>query len=192
MSAPAAQHAQDDQHTRHVPAPARAPRAALVLTSWAFVLAIVLLAVAVLAGQAAFVALRGQGTSWFDSLVESLDGLRPEAWVGVVGAVLALVGLWFLWQAIRPRPRTTRRVSAASGIHLRAADIGRWVDATARDVPGVLGASTSVTRRAVRVTVRTTGSPDILDDVRDEVARQLGALEQPPALTVLASDGGRP
>lgn len=179
------------QHTRHVPAPARPPRAALVLTSWAFVLAIALLAVAVLAGQASFVALRGQGTSWFDSLVDSLDGLRPEAWVGVVGALLALIGLWFLWQAIRPRPRTTRRVSAASGIHLRSGDIARWVDATARDVPGVLGASTSVTRRAVRVTVRTTGSPDILSDVRDEVSRQLGALDQPPALTVVPRDGGR-
>jgi hypothetical protein len=185
MSAPAASPA------RAVPAPARSPRAALVLTSWAFVLAIVLLAVAVIAGQAAYVAARGQGTSWFASLADGLDGLQPETWVGVVGVIVALVGLWLLWQAVRPRPRTTLRVVATSGVHLRSADVARWVNATARDVPGVLDARTSVTRRSVRVTVRTTGSSDILSDVRDEVARQLSALERPPSLTVRPGEGRR-
>lgn len=177
---------------RTVPAPARSPRAALVLTSWAFVLAVLLLAVAVLAGQAAYVAARGQGTSWFAALADGLDGLEPETWVGVTGVLVALVGLWLLWQAVRPRPRTTLRVVATSGVHLRSADVARWVNATARDVPGVLDTSTSVTRRAVRVTVRTTGSPEILSDVREEVARQLSALERPPSLVVRAGEGRTP
>ncbi len=178
--------------TQHVPAPARAPRAGLALTSWSFVLAIVLLAVAVLAGQASFVALRGTGTSWFASLADSLDGLQPAPWVGVAGAVLALLGLWLVWQSVRPRPRTTRRISATSGVHVRSGDVARWVNATARDVPGVLDTSTSVARTAVRVTVRSTGSPDILDDVRTEVSHQLSAFQQPPRLIVRAGDGRRP
>ena len=177
---------------RTVPAPARSPRASLVLTSWAFVLAILLLVVAVLAGQSAVVAARGQGTSWFLALADALDGLEPETWVGVAGALVALVGLWLLWQAVRPRPRTTQRGAAASGVHLRSADIARWVNATARDVPGVLDSSTAVSRRAVRVTVRTTGSPDILTDVDAEVAHQLSALDSPPRLTVRAGEGQRP
>jgi len=186
MSAPTAPVA------RAVPAPARSPRAGLVLTSWAFVLALVLLAVAVLAGQAAVVAARGQGTSWFVSLVESVDGLGPETWVGVAGVLLALVGLWLLWQAVRPRPRTTQRLAASSGIHLRSADVARWVDATARDVPGVLDTRTSVNGRAVRVTVRSTGSPDVLTDVRDVLDHQLSVLDRPPRLTVRPSEGQRP
>ncbi|MEK8229174.1 hypothetical protein NKG05_29510 [Oerskovia sp. M15] len=97
-----------------------------------------------LAGQASYVALRGEGTSWFASLADAMDGLQPETWVGAVGVVLALLGLWLVWQAVRPRPRTTRRISATSGIHMRSADIARWVNATARDVPGVLDTSTSV------------------------------------------------
>jgi hypothetical protein len=177
--------------TTQVPAPARSPRAGLALTSWAFVLAIVLLAVAALAGQAAYVAARGQGTSWFASLADALDGLEPEPWVGVAGVLVALAGLWLLWQAVRPRPRTTVRVVATSGIHLRSADVARWVDATARDVTGVLDTRTAATPRTVRVTVRSTGSADILDDVRDEVARQLAALERPPRLTVRSAEGGR-
>ena len=177
--------------TQHVPAPARSPRAGLALTSWAFFLAVVLLAVAVLAGQASFVALRGAGTSWIASLADSLDGLQPETWVGAAGVVLALLGLWLVWQAVRPRPRTTRRIAATSGIHVRSADVARWVNATARDVPGVLGTSTSVSRTAVRVTVRSTGSADILDDVRAEVSHQLSAFEQPPRLTVRPGEGQR-
>jgi len=65
------------------------------------------------------------------------------------------------------------------------------VNATARDVPGVLGTSTSVSRTAVRVTVRSTGSADILDDVRAEVSHQLSAFEQPPRLTVRPGEGQR-
>jgi hypothetical protein len=185
MNAPTA------ERTEQVPAPARSPRAGLALTSWAFVVAIALLGVAVLAGQASLVAVRGQGTSWIAAAADAMDGLQPETWVGICGVVLALLGLWLVWQAVRPRPRTTRRILAASGIHLRSRAIARWVDATARDVPGVLDTSTTVTRRAVRVTVRSTGSPDVLTDVHAEVTRQLSALERPPRLTVRASEGQR-
>ncbi len=185
MSTPSA------SQNRHVPPPARSPRAGLALTAWSFVVAVVLLGVALVAAQASLVAARGQGTSWFVTIMDAMDGLQPGPWVGVAGAVLALLGLWLLWQAARPRPRTTRRIVATSGIHLRSAAITRWVNATARDVPGVLDTTTAVTRRAVRVTVRSTGSPDILTDVHDEVSRQLAALENPPRLTVRASDGPR-
>lgn len=132
------------------------------------------------------------GTPWVLGAVESLDGLRPDPWVLVVGVVLVLVGLWLVVCALRPRPRTGLALRADTGVFLRPRGVSRLATAAAEDVDGVLDASAATTRRSVSVRVTTTGDDGTPDAVRAAVSARLAHLDPTPKVKVRTrSEGAR-
>jgi len=153
------------------------------------VLALLLVGVGVLVGQDAWVRLRGGSTTWLGSATSALDGLAPSAAVAAVGVVVALVGLWSVVAALRPRTRDALPLGGTSGAHLRTADVARLASAAADQVDGVLRTRSSAGRRSVTVDVTTTaargGAADgVADRVRTSVEHALRALESPPRIKV--------
>ncbi len=129
------------------------------------------------------------GTSWFDSLVEHVDGLAPAAWMVAAGVVLALVGLWLVVTALRPRPRTAIAIPAATGVFMKPRDVARLAVAAAGDVDGVRGAKASANRRKISVRIVDTGDAQVRDTVESAVTRRLSALDKPMRVSVTSQRG---
>jgi hypothetical protein len=112
-------------------------------------------------------------------VLDGLDGSTAEWWMVPAGVALALVGLWLLVTALRPRSRKTVPATASTGVFLHTRDIARLASDAAGEVDGVLSAASTASRRAVTVTVRSTTTAGIADGVTDAVAHRLSALQTP-------------
>lgn len=123
------------------------------------------------------------GRTWIAAINDSLDGLTAEWWMIPLGLVVALIGVWLIVTALRPRSRKTLAVTSQTGVFLRTGDIARLASAAADDVDGVLSASSVASRRKVSVTVES-DRDQIADLVRDAVTERLSALQKPPAVKV--------
>jgi hypothetical protein len=169
--------------------PARLPTGPGTIGWLGPVLALLVVGVGVLAGQDAWVRLQGGSTTWLGSATGALDGLAPSAAVAAVGVVVALVGLWLVVAALKPRTRDALPLGGTSGAHLRTADVARLASGAADQVDGVLRTRSSASRRSVTVDVTTTaargGAADgVADRVRTGVEHALRALETPPRVRV--------
>lgn len=118
------------------------------------------------------------GRTWVAAVVNGLDGHTAEWWLIPAGVAVALVGVWLIITALRPRSRNTVPVTSATGVFLRTRDISRLASAAADDVDGVLSASSVASRRAVTVTVES-DTAGITDHVREAVTERLAALADP-------------
>lgn len=148
------------------------------------VFAVLLLAVGLLLlRDAAVTAGALQGSAWLPAAAESLRGFAPATWLVPVGVVLALVALWLVVTAVRPRSRKTLPLTSSSGIYLHTRDVARLASGAARDVDGVLEASTTATRRSVKVAVTTT-SEDQRAVVTAAVTEALRPLRSAPRVIV--------
>ena len=123
------------------------------------------------------------GRTWLAALVNGLDRHTAEWWMIPAGAGLALLGVWLIVTAVRPRSRRTLAVNSATGVFLRTRDVARLASAAADDVDGVLSAGSVATRRAVTVTVES-DRDGVADLVRDTVGHRLSALASPPKVKV--------
>ncbi|WP_106210709.1 DUF6286 domain-containing protein [Kineococcus rhizosphaerae] len=151
------------------------------------VLAVLLLALAaVLIHEALLAAGAFASTSWLAWTVQSLRGFAPTAWLIPVGIVLALIGVWLLVTALRPRTRNTLPLTSRTGVFLHTRDVARLASGAARDVDGVLSAASTSTRRAISVTITATGDStgQMTHQVQAAVARAVGALASPPRVKV--------
>lgn len=148
-------------------------------------IALLLLAIAVVLAHDTLVA---TGTlappAWLNRAAGALDGLRAATWVLPASIVVALVGLWLLLVALRPRPRTMVRVQADTGVFLRPHGIERLARHAAGDVDGVTGVHASATRRKVDLRVEALGGDEVAGKVRDAVSESLRALEPQPKVSV--------
>lgn len=124
------------------------------------------------------------GSAWLPAVLDGLNGLTAEWWMVPAGVGIALLGLWLVMTALRPRSRKTVPVTSATGVFLHTRDISRLASDAASEVDGVLSATSSASRRTVTVTVRSTTSPGIADAVTDAVNQRLSALETPPQIKV--------
>ncbi|MFM6849175.1 MAG: DUF6286 domain-containing protein [Terrabacter sp.] len=118
------------------------------------------------------------------SLAARLQGMRPEVWVVVLGAVLALLGLALLFRALRPSAPKVIPVVADSGVYLRPRDVTRLVETVAEDVDGVLAVNASTTPRRVNLTIRSTGDPGVAERTREAVSERLQPLATRPTVRV--------
>lgn len=123
------------------------------------------------------------GRTWIAAIFDAFDGLTAEWWMIPLGLVVALIGVWLIVTALRPRSRKTLAVTSATGIFLRTADVARLASAAADDVDGVLAASSVASRRKVTVTVES-DRDQVADLVRDAVTERLSALQKPPPVRV--------
>ena len=106
--------------------------------------------------------------------------------------VLALVGVWWVLAALKPRRRTAVALQADSAVWIRPRDLAHLATATADGVPGVTHTSASAKRRKVSVTVDTTSSDTTAtrSEVTEAVTDRLAALASAPRVKVTARSRG--
>ncbi|MGL5817903.1 MAG: DUF6286 domain-containing protein [Phycicoccus sp.] len=170
------------------PAPldaARAPVGPGAVTVVGALLAVGVTALGVVAVQtAASAAGLVSGEPWLATWLTGVDGQRPPSWTPAAAVPAALIGLWLLLVAVKPRPRTGVQVSAQTGVFLRPKDVARLARATADDVDGVVDVSAAATRRAVTLRVGTTGDDGVAARVGAAVSDRLTPLARTPRVRV--------
>jgi Family of unknown function (DUF6286) len=124
------------------------------------------------------------GPSWTRSAVTWLDGQSAHGWMVPVGVILALIGLVLVFAAVSPRRRKAIPVRASTSVYLGVSDTAKIAAAAARVVPGVTQANASATRRAVKVSARTTGPEVAKDTISDAVRAALQPLATTPRVAV--------
>lgn len=147
------------------------------------VLAALLLATGLLLLREALVVLGAtSGAPWLPAAAEGLRGLGPAWWLVPAGVAVALVGLWLLVSALRPRSRRTLPLTSGTGVFLHTRDVARLASGAAREVDGVLSASATATRRTVSVKVH--GTADVREEVTRAVTETLTPLRTTPRVDV--------
>lgn len=123
------------------------------------------------------------GRTWTAALIGGLDRVTAEWWMIPAGVAIALIGVWLIITALRPRSRKTVAVTSETGVFLRTRDIARLAAAAADDVDGVLAASSVASRRAVTITVES-DRDGVAELVQETVGQRLSALTSPPKVKV--------
>ncbi|WP_159619057.1 DUF6286 domain-containing protein [Ruania rhizosphaerae] len=111
--------------------------------------------------------------SWLEHGIELISA--QSRWVLIAAAAAVALGVLLLVLAWPHRQRV-HRLSAAPALYLRTVDLARLASAAARDVDGVLAATTTVSGRRLRVQVTATGLDGISEDVHAAVQRQLALV----------------
>jgi hypothetical protein len=165
---------------------APAPVAAAAASRAAVLLALLLAAVGGIGIREALVGVGWiSGALWTPRVVDTLNGLTPAGWMSAAGVIVGLLGLALMVLAVLPRRRTGIPLSADTAVFLDRAALPKLVGAAARDVPGVLDARTTASRRKVVVRCRVTGqTPELRQEVADAVSQELEALQTPPRIVV--------
>jgi hypothetical protein len=171
------------------PTAGRTPTATPAAAPWAVLLALVVLALGVVGIRDALIAAGAfGGSSWTKNTANAIDGLTAHTWMIPAGIGLAVLGLWWLLAALKPRRRTEISLSGTPGAWMRPGDLARLVQPTVENVEGVVSASTSATRRTVTVKATTTArdSAEVRTAVTDAVGDRLSALRRAPRVKVKA------
>ncbi|MGI4895321.1 MAG: DUF6286 domain-containing protein [Janthinobacterium lividum] len=124
------------------------------------------------------------GKQWLPQFVSSLRGTSAKWWLIPAGIVVALIGIWLLVTSLRPRSRKTLALTSQTGVFLHTRDIARLASGAARDLDGVMDASTKASRRKVNVTVHALSTSDVTQSVTSAVTERLSALQSPPRVSV--------
>lgn len=124
------------------------------------------------------------GPSWTRAAIDWLDGQSAQGWMVPVGVLAALLGLVLIGTALSPRRRTAIPVNAKTSVYLDVSDTAKLAAAAARVVPGVTKANASATRRAVKVSARTTGPEVTTDAITGAVRTALQPLSSTPRISV--------
>jgi len=171
------------------PTAGRTPTATPAAAPWAVLLALVVLALGVVGIRDALIAAGAfGGSSWTKNTANAIDGLTARTWMIPAGIGLAVLGLWWLLAALKPRKRTEISLSGTPGAWMRPGDLARLVQPTVENVEGVVSASTSATRRTVTVKATTTArdSAEVRTAVTDAVGDRLSVLRRAPRVKVKA------
>ena len=106
--------------------------------------------------------------------------------VGVtVGIVVAIVGLWLVIAAFKPRPRRYVRVDSASSIWMRPVDVARKSTHVARQQAPGSAISSRSTRKKLTVSVEDDGSAQALQQrVTTALENEFAPLHVRPRIAV--------
>ncbi|MEP6526850.1 MAG: DUF6286 domain-containing protein [Nocardioidaceae bacterium] len=135
------------------------------------------------------------GRRYVDETLTYLDNRTSADWMVAAGIAAALVGLWLVTLALRPRRRKELSVKAQTGVFLTTASVRRIAQAASSDVDGIDTSSVAASRSKVTIDVTTlTADPaEARSRVEEAVQRALSALIKPPTVNVnVRSTGGSP
>lgn len=165
----------------------RTPTSTPAASRWAVLLAVGVLAAGVVGIRDALVAAGVlDGALWTRTAAEHIDGLSAQTWMLPAGIVAALLGLWVLWGALRPRKPTEIQVDGTPGAWMRPTDVAKLARDAADQVDGVVTATATATRKKVTVRVSTTAQQGTAtsDAVTVAVQNRLRTLHSPPRVKV--------
>ncbi|WP_207838932.1 Asp23/Gls24 family envelope stress response protein [Williamsia soli] len=176
----AQQESPDSVLTRHDRTPRRYPAAALL----AALLGLVAVLAAVVVGREYAVS-EGHYDSepWLEDAAGWLSGTAWQTWMVTAAIGAIVVGLWLLYNAIRPRARTHRAITAAPGVWTRDTDIARRLSAIALDDDTTVSATTTVVKGRAKVTVLGQPGSDGAS-LRERLDDALQWLESPPKIVL--------
>ena len=119
------------------------------------------------------------GTEWLPGVLDQASRFNL-GWLTVpVITLLGILGLLFVWWALKPRHKThVAAEPAESSMWMRPVDIARLASGQASKINGVAGAKSVATRRRVQVSVRPSlqEDADVTDRVQASLERSVGAL----------------
>lgn len=134
------------------------------------------------------------GPTWTGRAIRSIENLTPHLWMSFAGVAVALLGIWLVVLALKPRRVRGVAVSSSTYMWVEHAGIGRLAVGAAAQVPGVRSARGSAGRRRVDVTVEAGGgdTQQLAASVRDAIAARLAPLAKAPRITVSVKQPDRP
>lgn len=122
--------------------------------------------------------------SWVRPVLDWLGTAAVNS-VGVtIGILVALVGLWLVIAAFKPRPRRYVRVESVSSIWMRPVDIARKATASARSELGRSNIASRATRNKLTVEVDDDGSPALEQRLTEVLGGEMQRLAQTPKVRV--------
>jgi len=135
-----------------------------------------------------------RGATWTGAVTGWVTRLTPQLWMTFAGAALALLGIWLIVLAVKPRRVRGVAVTSSTYMWVEYSGVERLALAAAAQVPGVRSARGSAGRRKVDVTVDA-GSGDsqqLATSVRDAIATRLAPLARTPKITVSVKQTDQP
>jgi hypothetical protein len=113
--------------------PAKKPVAAPVAAIAGVIAALAVIAVGAVGIRDTLVSVGAlDGPSWLEWLFDKAEVLKPVDWMIPAGIGAVLIGLWFLFAALRPRKRTHKPVGDA-GVWIRNRDVTRVTTAAVEE-----------------------------------------------------------
>lgn len=178
-----------DEHATEVaaPRPGREPRATPSARWLAILLGLSLLALAGVFARDLWYrwGVKQPGNSWVASALDWAAFQPANALAVAVGIIVALVGLWVLVRAFKPRTRTHVRLASESSIWVRPVDIARRATFVSRNEAGGTHASSRASRTRLRVSVGDDGTgADLQRRVSFALDREFAPLQVAPRTLV--------
>lgn len=122
--------------------------------------------------------------SWIKPVFEWLGGAAVDP-VGVtVGIIVAIIGLWLIITAFKPRPRTHMQVVSPTSIWVRPVDVARKATASTRSELGRANIASRATRKKLTVNVEDDGSGQLEERLEGNLNQQLQRLSNPPRVKI--------
>lgn len=182
-----------------LPAAGRPPVAAPAAGYVGTLIALLLLAAGVVAVRDATVFAGWlDGRPWTSTFIDWLDGLTVRWYTTPLGVLAIVIGLWWVYAALRPRRRTAVAVAAQTSVWIAPADLAHIASAAAELVPGVLDARAKAGLRKIVVTAHITsdtGDSSAGKRIKTAIATAVtDAVESfvasPPKVSVRTRTGG--
>jgi hypothetical protein len=175
------------------PTPANAPVAAPAAGYVGTLIALLLLGLGVVALRDSAVSAGWlDGKEWTKTAIGWLDGLSFAWWMIPAGILAIVVGIWWVYAAVRPRRRTAVAVAADSSVWISPADLARVASAAAESVAGVLDARSTATLHKITVTAHTTedgGDTSVESAIADAVRGATSIVSSPVKIRVKTRTG---
>ena len=163
------------------------PRATPVAAVTGLLVAVAFIALAVIGIHDLFVTQGwAKGHAWARGAIDGVNHSTRADWVIPLAVLALVVGLLLLFVSLKPRRTTHQPVAGqdpAAQVWVTPAALSRLAHGAGEDVPGVLSVHPKVSRRRIRVSVRTTPGADrdqITQTATDLVTERIGDLSDLP------------
>ncbi len=124
-------------------------------------------------------------SSWLDWIATKAEVLRPADWMTYAGIAAAVIGLWLIATALKPR-RPTHLAVGDADIWIRPGDLARLAADTARTTSEVSTASSKSNRRTVKVTATavTADTVQLTQSLNTAITNRLQPVQPSPRIRV--------